>query len=130
MNIHDAITTVSEDFSSSEELQAYVRLVEYVYAHHDKITHLSYSFLAQIMQVNRPDILLQATQYFSGERVKLLQMKFELIIGDDVYRLENSDVYEAEVSGELTHPHTGDSIPGYQQYVFPFFVPADEVRNG
>lgn len=130
MNLADALSTISEDVISSGEQLAYSRLVEYVYAHHKKIKHLSYTKISQVMQVDRPDVLLRAAQYFSGERVKLLQMKFELIFENSICLLDNEAVYSAEETGKLIHPETGDPVPDYEQHVFPFFVPSCEVENG
>jgi hypothetical protein len=130
VKLADALNIISEDVISSDEQLAYSRLVEYVYARHKKIEHLSYTQISKVMQIDRPDVLLRAAQYFSGERVKLLQMKFELIFENSIFLLGSEAVHDAEETGELIHPVTGNPVPNYEQHVFPFFVPSCEIGNG
>ncbi|MFP3499271.1 hypothetical protein SB759_34195, partial [Pseudomonas sp. SIMBA_059] len=88
----------AEDIEGADDRQSFTRLAEYVYAHQNEIKHLTYSYIAQLAGITRPEKLLQVTQYLSGERVKLLQMRFELIIDNDVFPLDDETVYHAETT--------------------------------
>ena len=45
------------------------------------------------------------------------------------YELEPSELFEAQVSGILIHPHTGEEVKNYQKRVIPFFTPSDKFRS-
>lgn len=129
MDINDAINIVVGDVQSQEELQAYLKLLHYVYERRDAIKHLSYSNIARVMETARPELALKAAQYFSGDHVKILQMRFELITDHECLLLDNEQIYNAELTGELIHPETGRPVENYESFVFPFFTPTEEVRN-
>ena len=130
MNLADAIDIVNGDVKTSDELQAYLKLLNYVYEHRDTIEHLSYSKIAKVMGVSRPDLVFKAAQYFSGNHVKLLQMNFELIIDDECLLLDHEQVYSAEITGVLIHPEKGYPVADYTNHVFPFFTLTEEVKGG
>lgn len=130
MKLDHALSIISEDIVAVEERQGFVRLAEYVFAHKKDLKHMTYSLVAQVVGSKRPDEVLRITQYLSGERVKLLEMKFELIIDDAITPLEDEVVYHAETTGSLIHPETGNPVADYEGHVYPYFIPSEEVDNG
>lgn len=127
MNLEGALGLISQDISSPEERDVSARLAEYVYRNHHYLKHLTYSRISSIVGTQDPVTLLKITQYLSGERVKLLQMRFELIIDGETFYLDEETVHHAEVSGCLIHPDTGRPVDNYENFVYPFFVPGDAV---
>lgn len=128
MNLDSALKKIRKDLSP--ELQgASARLVEYVFLHKKEIKHLSYTRIAQIIETQEPSVLLAVVQYCAGARLGLLDMRFELILNDSVFELDNSDVHDAENGGVLIHPETGDPVENYERHVYPFFVPSSLVGH-
>lgn len=68
-----------------------------------------------------------AIQVLCNPRVNLLSLNYQFI--DDFHEPVNiniSDVIEAEDSGVLEHPLTGELVNDYKQYVFPYFTLNDK----
>lgn len=130
MNLDHALSIIAEDIRPTEDQQAIFRLAEYIFAHKKDIKHLTYSAIAQLVDVRGPEKILRIAQYLSGERVKILEMKFELIIDDCITPLDDETVYHAETTGSLIHPDTGYPVENYSHHVYPYFVPSSEVENG
>lgn len=130
MNLDHALSIIAEDIRPAEDQRAVFRLVEYVFTNKKDIKHLTYSAIAQLADVRQPEKLLRMAQYLSGERVKILEMRFELIIDDCITPLDDETIYYAETTGLLIHPETGHSVEDYSRYVYPYFVPSSEVQNG
>ncbi|SFB30314.1 hypothetical protein [Azotobacter beijerinckii] len=130
MNLEGALAIIKADLDHQQSLMdASIRLTNYVYAHHRDIKHLSYSRIAQIIDTVDPETLLGVTQYCSGNRLSILKMKFELIIDNYPFELEDEDVFFAEENKYLIHPETGNPIQSYEEHVYPFFVPGDSVTH-
>ena len=130
MKLDYALATIAEDIRPSENQKVFACLAEYVFAHKKEIKHLTYSSIAKVIGTQRPEMLLQVAQYLSGERVKLLEMKFELIIDDNIIPLDDETVYHAEITGSLIHPDTGYPDKDYDRYIYPYFIPSREIENG
>jgi hypothetical protein len=128
MNLQGALDLIERDMQSPFK-EASTRLAEHLYKHQDEVRHLPYSRIAQIIQSSDPKILLMVTQYCSGSRLKLLQMKFELIIEGDTIPLEDDDIYLAQTHGYLIHPETGNTVENYETVVFPYFIPGEIVSG-
>ena len=127
MNLTGALELIEEDISSPEERAVFACLATYVYRYHSDLKHLTYSRIASIVGSQDPRVLLRATQYLSGERVRLLRMKFELIIDEETHYLDDEAVHDAELNGVLFHPETGRPVDNYERFVYPFFVPGEAV---
>lgn len=128
MSLDSALKMIREDMPPGLQ-EASVRLAEYVFHNHKGIKHLTYSRIAQIIDIHDPAILLAVVQYCAGARLGLLDMKFELIFGNEVFELDNATVHEAEASGTLIHPETGYAVEDYERHVYPFFVPSKAVGD-
>lgn len=128
MNLNSALRVIREDMPP-ELQEASVRLTEYVYRNYQDIKHLTYSRIAQVIGTYDTTIVLAVVQYCTGVRINLLDMKFELILGSDIFELDNVAIYNAQESGILIHPETGYAVEDYESHVYPFFVPSKAVGN-
>lgn len=128
MSLNSALEMINKDLPPIQR-EASARLAEYVFAHYQYIKHLSYSRIAQVTNLNDHQTLLAIVQYCSGARLGLLEMKFELIIEDEVFEVEDSEIFDAQISGILTHPKSGQPIENYEDYIYPFFVPGKKVGS-
>lgn len=127
MDYQVAIDMIRQDLGASELAKASERLTAHVYSSWQDIHHLTYSSISNIAGSADPKIIMAVTQYLSGEAVSILQIKFELILGNDTFELEDEDVYAAHEQGFLVHPEWGTQIVDYAGHVFPFFIPGAAV---
>ncbi|WP_092166547.1 hypothetical protein [Pseudomonas sp. NFACC37-1] len=123
------ISRIADDDPSEPLKGACLRLVEYIYSH-DDIAHLTFTRLANIAGLDDLLLLVQMTQYLTGASVPLLDMKFELIIEDEVFYLESEYLDEAQRTNKLMHPEYGVEVPDYESKIYPYFVPSREVVEG
>ncbi|MGL5005788.1 MAG: hypothetical protein ACRC53_00130 [Plesiomonas sp.] len=71
-----------------------------------------------------------AIQVLCNPKVNVLSLSYQFI--DDFHEPINisiSDVMEAEDSGVLEHPLTGELVNDYKQYVFPYFTLNDKFTR-
>jgi hypothetical protein len=73
--------------------------------------------------------IIQAINYCSGSDISLLNVNFELIEGENVYQLDKSEVSEANKTGELIHPETGEKVDDFQDKVFIYFTPSTTIEE-
>lgn len=130
MKLDNVLNIIAEDFEGADDQQTFARLAEYIFTHKSDLQHLTYSFIAKVAGTKKPEKILQITQYLLGERVKLLEIKFELIIENDIFQLDDETIYHAETTGNLIHPETGYPVENYDRFVYPYFVPSEELENG
>jgi hypothetical protein len=130
MKLENALSIIADDIRDAEEQEVLLCLAKYLFANNKEIKHLTYSNIAQVTGSKQPETLLRITQYLAGERVKLLDMKFELIIDEDITPLDEETMYHAETTGDLVHPDTGRTVENYDQFVYPYFIPSREIENG
>jgi hypothetical protein len=55
MNLDHALSIIAEDIRPTEDQQAIFRLAEYIFAHKKDIKHLTYSAIAQLVDVRGPE---------------------------------------------------------------------------
>ncbi|MEL7409478.1 MAG: hypothetical protein AAFN00_21455, partial [Cyanobacteria bacterium J06558_2] len=72
---------------------------------------------------------LKAIQYLCGDRTHLLELKFELIDGEESYPISYYEYNEAQKTGELVHPETGELVSSFEDKVYMFFQPSSLVIN-
>ncbi|WP_285351891.1 hypothetical protein [Pseudomonas sp. ME-P-057] len=123
------ISRITGDHPSEPLRGACLRLVDYVYSHND-IAHLTFTKLAKIVGSDDSLLVLQMTQYLAGAAVSLLDVRFELIIDDEVFELDPGYLEEAQRTNRLMHPEDGVEVTNYEQKVYPYFVPSRAVMEG
>lgn len=129
MNKEMIISRIIDDGPSEPLLDACVRLVEYLYSY-DDIAHLSFTRLARIIESEDSLLLLQMTQYLAGAGVQLLDVRFELIVDDEVFDLDSEYLEDARLTNKLMHPEAGVEVVDYESKVYPYFVPSQTVLEG
>lgn len=74
--------------------------------------------------------IFRVTQYFCGERVSLLNTKFEFIDDfDTCYELTAHEAIEAFQLGVFYHPESGEQINTPEDSIFMFFKPSEELES-
>ena len=97
----------------------------------DSLCHITYGSLRKVVGLQYKDNeLLKAIQYLCGERINLLEEKFELIENDDnIFALSNNEVGLAQATGKLFHPETGELVSNFKEKVFMYFKPTSIVKS-
>ncbi len=129
MNREAVISRINDDVPFEPLKGACIRLVDYVY-NHDNLAHLSFTKLAKIVDSEDSVLILQMTQYLAGAGVQLLDMRFELIIGEDTFELDAEYLEEAQRTSKLIHPEDGVEVLDFERKVYPYFVPTQAVIEG
>ena len=91
---------------------------------------MTFTRLGRIVQSEDSLLLLQMTQYLAGAGVQLLDVRFELIIDDEVFDLDSEYLEDARRTNRLMHPEAGVEIFDYESKVYPYFVPSQVVLEG
>lgn len=135
MNIkseEDIISIVNQDWCESSNNQSSVleiclSIIEYLKKiDFSKVSYISYGDLREQLKDNEKNqSLLQAIQYLLGDRIHLLDMKFELITEDDEsIEISKQELSHARAVGTLIHPDTGEAICNFEEKVFIYFQPS------
>lgn len=128
----DIISIVNQDWSESSGNQSIVlkiclNIIEYLKKiDFSKVSYITYGDLRQQLKDNEENhLLLQAIQYLSGDRIHLLDIKFELITEDDEsIEVSKQELSHARAVGTLIHPDTGEAIGNFEEKVFIYFQPS------
>jgi hypothetical protein len=99
------------------------------------ICHISIGSFRQIISTTELEeiadngLILLALQYLSGDKVHLLDIKFEFINEDDEsYEVSKSELSHAKAVGSLVHPETGETICDFEEKVFIYFQPSSLAK--
>jgi hypothetical protein len=120
------LSRINEDWGERPESRICSEILEYLTKDSSKdVSHLTYVRLSQISNFGQVDAaLLRSIQYLCGDRVPLLESKFELIENNNHYQVSTSEIVEAEAVNYLIHPITGEAIDNYKDKVFVYYSPA------
>ena len=81
-------------------------------------------------KVDEHDIYL-AIQVLCHPKVNFLKLNYQFIDdGFDPVNISIADVIDAEDNQGLEHPYTGEIVPDYKKYVFPFFTVINFTKEG
>lgn len=119
------IDTVLSDLGDTSKSKICMTIIDYVSApSNKKISHITYGSLRKVVgdAISAPD-LLGAVQYLCGDRVNLLESRFELIQGSDIVDIPKQYIQSAQSDGILINPETGETVENYKKYIFIYFVP-------
>ncbi|PZD71055.1 hypothetical protein C1752_08258 [Acaryochloris thomasi RCC1774] len=120
------ISKIFRDWGDSPQSEICISILEYLIKNRNNV--LSHITFGSLKNIAKNDFcaaeILEATQYLCGERVKLLEQKFELIQDGENFDLSNDEVMTARKSGILIHPETGEEIHDFEDQVFIYFVPS------
>lgn len=94
------------------------------------LSYITYGSLKKVIGADyNIESFLKAIQYLCGERTHLLDLKFELIDGEESYPISNDEYNEAQKTGELVHPETGELVRRFEDKVYMFFQPSSVVKT-
>ena len=91
----------------------------------EHITHLMFADL--LPQANYH--ILEAIQYLSGDRVRLLKTHFEFIDEDVCEEVSPSQVSRACTTGTFYHPESGEAVEDFMDRIFMYFTPSSLARR-
>lgn len=125
------MTQIYEDWGDSPQSEICVALLNYlIHLSIDKQYHITFGSLKIVIGNKYTNVdLLKAVQYLCGDRIKLLDINFELLEDEEFFPLSKSDVSDAKKTGELVHPQTGEIVEDFEEKVFMYFVPSSLIKN-
>lgn len=121
---------IIEDWNGEPQSQICTSILEYLLnGSFKKSWHITHAHLRSAVGNYDNAQILSAVQYLCGDRVNLLEMKFELIDETGIYPLDNTEIKCAETTGGLTHPESGELISDFEDKVYIYFEPSSLVRQ-
>ena len=128
----EIIDKIYNDWGEKPQFNICMSILDYlVKKSSQEYLHLTYSLIKKIVssKYNDEDILL-AIQYLCGYRTNILNTQFELIEdNDNIVDISKEKIKEAQETGQLFHPYTGEPIQDFEDKVFLYFVPSSLIRN-
>ncbi len=119
---------ISDWKHDSEAIKFLTNLTEYLFRNKNQQLHLTYRSIANITGSNSFKKNTELTNYLTGIRVPLLKLKLEYINGNNVWDIEDEDLYLAITLGEVVHPESGELIQDAANHLFPYFVLSGEIK--
>lgn len=122
--------TIRDDWGKNIQSQICMEIVDYIFSVPcDQLAYLTYGTFRSITQNKYSNQeLLPAIQYLHGDVMKVLEVKFEYIEDGEDYPLNKGEVANAEETGYLIHPETGEEIANFRDKVFVYFD-AQKIRQ-
>lgn len=119
---------IREDLGDSPESSICLSVLEYLVDNsHRNVDYITFAGIKKVAGKSIfDDEILHAVQYLCGERLGLLETRYELSDGND---LTKDQVKSAQQTGILTHPVSGYEIDNFMDKIFMYFVPSSKVKN-
>jgi hypothetical protein len=131
----EIIGKIIEDWGSQPQSKICIAILDHLLnLNTTDSPHITYSLLQKSIQdlqqtAYKDRDLLLAVQYLCGERVPLLEAKFELIDNGISFPISNSVLKNARETGELIHPQNGGLIIDFEDRIFMYFQPSSLIQN-
>jgi hypothetical protein len=95
----------------------------------DSLT-FTYAALSQAAELYGEDSRFVAvlSVLVSSPRLHLLNVHYFLDDGESEIDLRDEDVAQAQSTGQLAHPSTGELIENYERLIYPYFEGSDLLR--
>jgi hypothetical protein len=126
---------IIEDWGSKPQSRICMAILDYLLNNNTvDSSHITYNFLQESVKKSEQEAgedrdLWLAIQYLCGERVHLLEAKFELIDNGISFPISNSLLNDARKTGELVHPENSKLISDFEDKVFIYFQPSTLVQS-
>lgn len=121
---------IFEDWNDAPQSQICTSILDYLLKGRFKESwHITHAHLRNAVGNYDDAQILAAVQYLCGDKVNLLEIRFELIDESGIYPLDNSEVRYAETTGRLVHPESGQLIDDFDEKVYIYFEPSSLVRQ-
>jgi hypothetical protein len=126
---------IADDWGSKPQSSICVAILDYL-LDIDTATsaHITYSLLQESVKkseqaANEDRDLWIAIQYLCGERVHLLDARFELVDNNVRFPISNALLNDARETGKLAHPENNKLISDFEDKVFIYFQPSSLVQS-
>jgi hypothetical protein len=122
-----AIQLISADFVSRPEVAlACKSVVDYLVSQPEQnLQHLTFGDIFRVVTQNTgQDLTSIAIAYLSGDRARVLDMRFEFIDGNDIFEISAEEVQDAQNTKVFIHPELGVAVDEFEKHVFVYFVPS------
>lgn len=128
---HKIVEQINEDWSKKLQSEICIAILNYLLDDKSRnLSHITYGSLQKVVGNNYDNRdLLIAIQYLCGDKIKLLEAKFELIDEDNFFDISNYELKNARKTGKLVHPDTGELITDFEKRVFIYFQPSSLVKK-
>jgi hypothetical protein len=126
---------IAEDWGGKPQASICVAILDYLLNNNTADSaHITYGFLQESVKESEQAAsedreLWIAIQYLCGERVHLLDAKFELVDNGVSFPISNSLLNDARKTGKLAHPKNSKLISDFEDKVFIYFQPSSLVQN-
>lgn len=129
--IEEYLARISEDWGNLSESSICFKIVTFIFQDYSKnVSSLTYQRLAQIAASGENNAaLLRSIQYLCGDRVPVLEMKFELFDNNNHYQISAAEIKEAETTNYLIHPNTGEIFEDYKDKVLIYYSPVQSYAQ-
>jgi hypothetical protein len=97
------------------------------------LRHITFNTLKKQAGLLDAKDVITATTYLTGDRVNLLELKFEFIENDIVEDVAIEDVMQARKDKVFYHPHKGEIVSDFESKLFMYFSlgkNGETVTNG
>jgi hypothetical protein len=125
------IEQIHEDWGTKPQSKICVAILEYLLRiNNNGSFHITYGSLRKAVGMVFDDKdLLMAVQYLCGDKIHLLETRFELIDNESSIDISNSELKIARVTGKLVNPENGELVSDFEDKVVVYFQPSSLVTN-
>jgi hypothetical protein len=131
MSRQKIIDQIYEDWGTKPQSKICIAILEYLLRiNNNSSFHITYGSLKKAVGIVLDDKdLLMAVQYLCGDRIHLLEAKFELIDNENSIGISNSELTIAKATGKLFHPENGELVSDFEDKVVMYFQPSSLVTS-
>ena len=131
INKQEVIEQIYDDWGQRPESGICISILDYLLSSLDRnLSHITYGNLRKVVGKSYDDKeILSAVQYLCGDKLHLLDTKFELIEDENFIDVSKSDMHSATATGKLCHPETGELISNFEERVFIYFQPGSFLKK-
>jgi hypothetical protein len=128
------VTKITRDLEGTTLLDPSLAIFHYLVDLKDRnVDHIPFSRFQKIVTAkvkSDNEEILKAAQYFCGESVHLLDVRFEYIDeSDEAIPLSTEDALTAINSSDFSHPYTGLKVENSLDSIFMFFAASSELKQ-
>lgn len=125
------VEQIEYDWSGNVQSEICLTIFDYLINNNPQsLSYITYGSLKKVIGKDyNLESFLKAIQYLCGDRTHLLDLKFELVDGEESYPISDYEYNEAQKTGELVHPETGKLVRRFEDKVYMFFQPSSVVKT-
>ena len=100
-------------------------------APHEQLVMLTFGTLSHAAGKKSVDSeLLTAITILASSKIAVLDPKALFIDDDETeYEISTEELADAQESGALVHPYTGETLTNFESKIMPFFVPSERFLS-